>query len=1064
MEAGGARLRVKVRNSSGQAIEDAAVAFRPGTALPESAPIGLRYDAGVARYVAAVPAGNGVLGASRSGFQAQSFDVHVGPGANDEVIVLAAEGQATYFRGRARMPVDADADLLGVELSRNAPQAMANVKSAALQLGLVPMDITDLAMAQGLRLYQAPPGKGRSAVERLTDVDGVQHTGAAMRWRNKSFSFLSRDVVVRFRKASADDAAALAKKFEYEQTRELRYSPATFVWRWKWPASRKLLSSIERVAERDDVVWVEPNLIASAEAAATLGADWLSPGLWDRQLVGLTAAWRALQGAGKPRHGSPDVVLAIWDFGVKTAGGVPVNRDFDGVLSNGAPKVTSSYDFFLMTADNDNPLGGRDHGSCVASVAAALAGNPPSTGGYDFGLVGAAPNVALMTICAKTSSEVAIADQFVWMAGFDPGAPGYPPPPSRPADIINCSLVVAQGAVLTGTGRAALDWVTTFGRAGKGTLCFVATGNAHCDTDTFMPWSAYQKCFGISGSTWNGSNEGYASYSAYGRLELCAPTHDGSLIHDPPTQCLVWAASDVGKANLVCSPVTSTTLVDACNAGATQIKLDSLSGLSKGDVIHIGPIGAVGSEPARIESKPSFPWSRTLTVFGYSDKTFEIPLRHAHLAGTVVTAGPANHRNNFGGTSSASALSSGVAALVLSANPALTFVEVRQILRDTAIKFDLANADKDGQWLDSNQTPSRLSGLPPVCSRWYGHGRIDAGAAVQAALDFVPSTDLVIRDNLADLGSVPSNGDFANTPDVWCRRLPPAADPGALPANYATAGPHEDPLRGQSNWIYARVHNKGTRPSLDAWVRVSVSHFPGMEFTYPASFRPSNGPEVPLPTLTTPGTNFIGEAKVSAVPAGGEQVVVIEWKPELIPPAQVATPVGIVSWHPCLLAEITPHDGPPASGNHVWDDNNLAQKNISIVQARSGCSFEMAIVIGDGDNDADWLALEIHRRRLPSNVQLYLDLLDIPKDRSHEVPKDDKGWCVGEIGGRRVIVISPQPTVLVPVRGGHARLSTVVLGGLVRPGSQPGIYDIGLIQRQPSGRVSGAATVSVTLL
>ena len=50
-----------------------------------------------------------------------------------------------------------------------------------------------------------------------------------------------------------------------------------------------------------------------------------------------------------------------------------------------------------------------------------------------------------------------------------------------------------------------------------------------------------------------------------------------------------------------------------------------------------------------------------------------------------MTSGPADHRSNFGDTSSAAALSSGVAALVLSANPALTFVEVRQILRDTAV-------------------------------------------------------------------------------------------------------------------------------------------------------------------------------------------------------------------------------------------------------------------------------------------------------------------------------------------------------------------------------------------
>ena len=1058
-----ARLRVKVRNSSGEPIDGTAVTFRPVTAPLDSPPIPLEYDASVARHVAVVPTGDGVLAASGAGFQGQSFEVHVDPGANDKLVVLAADGQPTYFRGRVRVPVDADADLLGVRLDLTKPDAVARLQSVAKGLGLTPIVITDLAKALGLRLLQARPGGGAAAVARLTQVAEVRHAGAAMSWRKSSFSFLSRDVVVRFRKASAADAAALARSFDYVQTREVRYLPATFVWRWNAPATRDLLASIEGIARRNDVVWAEPNLITSADTAAVLPADTLWPGLWNLDRVGLPAAWEALAGAGKPKYGSPDVVVAIWDTGVKTAAGMPVHGDFKGALSDGSPKVVSSYDFNLMRADNDNLLDDLDHGGCVASIASALADNPPNAGGKDFGALGVAPNVALMTICADPTSNLDAADQFVWMAGFDPGVPGYPPPPARHADIINCSLIVGEGAELDPTARAALDWVTTFGRAGKGTLCFFAAGNVKLDTEIDMPWSAYEKSFGISASTLSAGAEVHASYSNYGCLELCAPTGDGSTIHDPPTQWMVYGASDVGKGDLVSSPETTTALSNASNAGATQIKLASLSGLSVGDVIHIGPIGVDGSEQARIDKLP-FLWGRTLTVSGFGEVTFDRALRHGHLAGDVVVAGPADYHSNFWGTSAAAPLAAGVAALVLSANPALTFVEVRQILRDTAIKFDLANNDPDGRWLDGNGTPSQQSGLPAVVSRWYGHGRIDAAAAVQAAVDFVPSSDLVIRDSLADLGNVPSNGGFANTPDVWCRRLPPASDPGGLAPNYATAGPHEDPLRGQSNWIYVRVHNRGTRPSLDAWVRVSISHFPGLEFSYPGSFLPSNGPSEPVPTPMTPGTYFIGEGKVTAVPAGGEQILVIEWKPELIPPAQVETPVGIVSWHPCLLTEITPHDGPPASGNHVWDDNNLAQKNVSIVEASSGSGFEMAIVIGEGDNDADWLALEIHRGRLPSNVQLYLNLLDFPKDRSHEVPKDDKGWCVGEIGGRRVIVIAPQPTVRVPVRGGHARLSTVVLGGLVRPGSHPGIYDIGLIQRQPSGQVSGAATVSVNLL
>src|SRR5205823_198497 len=236
--------------------------------------------------------------------------------------------------------------------------------------------------------------------------------------------------------------------------------------------------------------------------------------------------------------------------------------------------------------------------------------------------------------------------------------------------------------------------------------------------------------------------------------------------------------------------------------------------------------------------------------------TLNAGLLNAHAAGAVVLTGPANHRNNFGGTSSATPLCAGVAALVLSANPALTYIEARQIMRDTAVKFDLANTDPVGQWLDANGNPSVTSGLPPIKSGWYGYGRVNAGAAVQTALTFPTSRDLVVRDNLSDTGTVASTGPFWNSPDIWCRRLSPGMDPGALPANYATAGPHEDPMRGQDNWVYARVVNNGTDASLDAWVRISITHWPGVEFTYPASFQPTNGPGDPLPMPMTPGTYF----------------------------------------------------------------------------------------------------------------------------------------------------------------------------------------------------------------
>jgi subtilisin family serine protease len=75
------------------------------------------------------------------------------------------------------------------------------------------------------------------------------------------------------------------------------------------------------------------------------------------------------------------------------------------------------------------------------------------------------------------------------------------------------------------------------------------------------------------------------------------------------------------------------------------------------------------------------------------------------------------HTNDFGGTSSATPLAAGVAALVLSAHPGLTRGEVKDVLAQTAKKIGPKTAyDKNGR------------------SREFGHGRVDAVAAVEEAL------------------------------------------------------------------------------------------------------------------------------------------------------------------------------------------------------------------------------------------------------------------------------------------------------------------------------------------
>lgn len=72
---------------------------------------------------------------------------------------------------------------------------------------------------------------------------------------------------------------------------------------------------------------------------------------------------------------------------------------------------------------------------------------------------------------------------------------------------------------------------------------------------------------------------------------------------------------------------------------------------------------------------------------------------------------------DFGGTSSSCPGVAGVAALIIAENNTLTHIEVKKILADTADKIDLASGGYD------------LRGH----SKFYGYGRINARAAVEAA-------------------------------------------------------------------------------------------------------------------------------------------------------------------------------------------------------------------------------------------------------------------------------------------------------------------------------------------
>jgi subtilisin-like proprotein convertase family protein/subtilisin family serine protease len=140
---------------------------------------------------------------------------------------------------------------------------------------------------------------------------------------------------------------------------------------------------------------------------------------------------------------------------------------------------------------------------------------------------------------------------------------------------------------------------------------------------------------------------------------------------------------------------------------------------------------------------------------------------------TTTTGQSGGVTYDFGGTSSATPLVAGVAALTISANPELSALEVISILKRTASK-DLdftgypktapASFDPDTSWDVSPVAPFNSGAFADngnsegTWSPWFGFGRVDAKAAAAEALRLlVPSGDKEFNGGSSPDKSIPDN-------------------------------------------------------------------------------------------------------------------------------------------------------------------------------------------------------------------------------------------------------------------------------------------------------------------
>jgi len=133
-----------------------------------------------------------------------------------------------------------------------------------------------------------------------------------------------------------------------------------------------------------------------------------------------------------------------------------------------------------------------------------------------------------------------------------------------------------------------------------------------------------------------------------------------------------------------------------------------------------------------------------------------------------------NYRNGMNGTSSATPVTVGVIALLLEANPALTWRDVKHILASTARQIDAARAAvtitlSNGSYVAEPGWVTNAAGFK--FHNWYGFGMVDASAAVNAARTYAPGQlGMFVNTGLISSGAIniaiPDNSVTGSAPGI----------------------------------------------------------------------------------------------------------------------------------------------------------------------------------------------------------------------------------------------------------------------------------------------------------
>ena len=375
--------------------------------------------------------------------------------------------------------------------------------------------------------------------------------------------------------------------------------------------------------------------------------------------------------------------------------------------------------------------------------------------------------------------------------------------------------------------------------------------------------------------------------------------------------------------------------------------------------LNVIAVGATNENDRRCKGGLNQDWGNPLQGSQYGPQlsvvapgvhTWATDMRGTGLGYNNVQGGgdPAgDYFEDFGGTSGATPHVAGLAGLILAYNPTLTPAEVRAIIENTADDLVGDPTEDVAGW-----------------DKYMGHGRINAHAALVEAQTNHPfnPVDVYIRDSLSDTGAEPYTAwPLCESPDIILRK---AAVPNPqLTFADMTVDPGSNlPEFGSDNYVYVRVHNKGTT-AANIHARI-----------YSAFLNTAAGPD---------HWQYLGQIDFYNVPAGASAVSdALMW----------TVPVPVPVEHYCLIASIEgprdPHPDPTgiSSGTQymqfIRDHNNICYRNLYKDDLLAGTSLPVNFFVG-GFAAQDKFDLRIVKeglaRRGKVNVKLARTMFKGPK-------------------------------------------------------------------------------------